>query len=613
MSKDSVVTTEEGSNFGGRQSGIGLSESDKNYISSLMQGGGAPSKSRVNTSPGARRSPVVTNYYGSQVGNIPIFAASGIVAPVEAIDDMYNKSQMVNLQRLKESAEEFAQLTVGSFNDRYFTIQKGVVDRMFQEYQGVYKDPTQARYAMTQSPGYKRLMSQFNNYASDFNSVAKLIVEQQRNPDMEKYIPPAVQKQMLEFLSTPDMLDKHTKRDKDGNIIGMDFGELTSTMNTMKLYPSLSKVAESITKNYESKIQKTLQLTNISNTRGNDVYESVIATNEEWQKDINDMIDKGMLDGRYSMMDPDSQDYKDTKKMLGDQIRWNIKKDTERQFLSLKDEQMKQQMDEDNVTRTTADMMVYDPDSGNYRLTTVKDVISFNTEYKDNPTTIGIMENKEYTSKNFPGRRIRFTNQSMQYALANQHTEEYTFVFEELRKLPVVVENALKLSGIKLELGKSYTVTTPVCDVVLKTNEGKGSVIDRGSLDKSKLTEEQKQSNEYRGTINRTNSANYPGNLRIQVSDDDGLTWKDQDFTGELNVTVRADEANHAAFGMYNGAFGRIWSKGVNNKEAWTQTKVTVKEAKKDKGVNYSNKQYYTGETRQKANEEENKKVVWVK
>ena len=589
----SKVTTEEGTNYGGMSMGVGDVSKDPNasYIESLLK---AEPILKGNSRQAQRGAPNITagNYYDSMIGNVPIFVAGGVSLPVDAIDAMYTKSQMVNMQRLQEGSMELAKINVGSFNDKYYNIQKGVVDSVYSDYLRVYKDPAKARIAMNNSDQFKRLMHNFTNYAKDFNDLSKLILEQQRNPNMNNYIPPSVQKKMIQFLATPDMLDKHIQRDGSGRIIGMDFKELTALMNDMKLYPTISVTAKGITEQYSNKIESRLKLTDLSRTSGSDIYESVIATNPEYMNELDAMVNKGMTDGKYIMMDPESQDYKDTKQMLKDQIIWNIKKDVEHQYSIIKDESITQKLKKDSVpVDNKADMWVYDPSTGGLKNTSVDNMIKFNTEYRDNPNTVGIIQGNtgnninqgaEYNSTNFPGQRIRFKNTNLQYSLDNQHTEKFTFVYNsqvDLMKLPIAIRSAFEKGVAMPESGMEYTISAPVVDLNLKGYDQVSST-ESGNLDKSKLTEEQLKELTLSGKIKSSSTVNYKP-IDIEVYDDDQKKWvtlKDG-FTGVLNVQVNAENANHAAYDTYDGGFGLRWDEGVKKGEEWTKPVVTKRKA----------------------------------
>jgi hypothetical protein len=249
-----VVTPEGFSNYTGRS---GLTGEDKNYFETLLQNAmGALPKSRSQHQGG---SPVMANYSGSMIGNVPLMAARGVDfgGMINTVDDLFRQQQINKARMLSQDEAKVTQLAVGAFNEPYNNLFKGVVDTGYSKYLNAYKDPAVAKSAWLNSSEYKLTVANMDNFAKDFNSSVELIRDLQKSINNGEYVPQEIQDKMVGILSTGDLINtRYAQKDKNGNFVSMNLEQFNQDVQGLQAFPAIDKVATAMTENLDNTVKE---------------------------------------------------------------------------------------------------------------------------------------------------------------------------------------------------------------------------------------------------------------------------------------------------------------------------------------------------------------------
>lgn len=485
----SSVSTDEGSNYAGQQGGFsgGLKESDKQYLSTLLSS--AQSSGRRSSEVPQAKNPVVGNYYGSMIGNVPLFAQQGVTLPVDTIDDMYQKDQLMKMVQLKQEAIKIPEISRGAFNEVYFNNWKSLTDHLYKETTAAFNgDSNKARTALSNDMGFRHINTQLDKVAQEYNTAIKTISDIMSDADSDKYIPPSVMRKMTDILNHPEVVDKSFKRDDKGNVISVDLQSTNELLNTFQTFPSILKSTKDITSDFERKIAGDMNPAHFGNS-SNDAfmaYTSVNANFDKTSKDSEgntipselDTMTDTVMQAVYGGIDDKSPQYEETRGIVKDTINLRVKRAVEKQYQVLSSENAKKNLLMDSVGMAPIETLTYDVMGKTFHPQKVENGIAFNTAYMSNPSAIGIRKGERHVSPGHPGVTFEFMNpDELEYSIEKQWTGNYTVDPVDYLAMPAFIQKEINKQKQRMSTGGLYDLAIPTASVNIRPTTKASSLI----------------------------------------------------------------------------------------------------------------------------------------
>ena len=577
----SSVSTDEGSNYAGQQGGFsgGLKESDKQYLSTLLSS--AQSSGRRSSEAHQAKSPVVGNYYGSMIGNVPLFARQGVTLPVDTIDDMYQKDQLMKMVQLKQEAIKIPEISRGAFNEVYFNNWKSLTDHLYKETTAAFNgDSNKARTALSNDMGFRHINTQLDKVAQEYNTAIKTISDIMSDADSDKYIPPSVMRKMTDILNHPEVVDKSFKRDDKGNVISVDLQSTNELLNTFQTFPSILKSTKDITSDFERKIAGDMNPAHFGNS-SNDAfmaYTSVNANFDKTSKDSEgntipselDTMTDTVMQAVYGGIDDKSPQYKETRGIVKDTINLRVKRAVERQYQVLSSENAKKNLLMDSVGMSDAEGLAYDVGGKTFTPSKLKNVIGFAPDkYYQNPSTVGIRPGERLVSPNRPGVMFELMEpEKLEYSLVSQYTGEYTVDPVDYLAMPAFIQKEITKNKGKVSTGGLYTFKIPTASLNIRS-------IEKGSMVTTKDGRSVSQTDAYASTY------------KVKVYSEEFPQGKEEEWSGDISVLTSANDVNYIAR-QENQGFALKYAKDSqdnSSKGAWTRTEIVRLGDKSSGGV----------------------------
>mgnify|MGYP006921285307 CR=1 FL=1 len=567
----SSVTTEEGSNYAGQQGGFtgGFTETDKQYLSTLL------------TTPSPRRAPKeqrkgisAGNYYGSVIGNVPLFTAQAPTIPVDTIDDMYHQDQMMKMQLLKQDAVKIPEISRGAFNDVFFNGWKGLMDTKYNEITAAFKgDSSKALAYMKQDPGYRHMQTQLSQVADEYNVAIKNISDIMSDPDSEQYIPPSAQRKMMDVLNHPENVEKSFKRDSKGRVIDVDLSETNKLLNTFRAFPSVLKSTKDITGDYERKIAGDMNPANFGNS-SNDAFMAYTKTNENFTKSYKDsegntipsdldVMTDSVMKSVYGGLDPEEETFKETRDIVRDTINLRVKRAVEKQYQVISSENAKKNLLMETLGQGDIEVLAYDATGDTFTPTKAKDGIGFdaNTYYK-NPSTVGIRSGERYVSPSHPGVKFEILEpEKLEFSLVNQYSGEYTVNPIDYYGQPAYIQKEITKNKGSMFMAGLYQMRIPTATINLQS-------VEKGITTTVRPDGGRK--------LDRQNNS-YASKFKVKVYSDEFPMGKEEEWSGSVDVLTSANDVNYLARSTNDG-FALKYNKDSQDKTEkgnWTRTIVT--------------------------------------
>ena len=451
----------EGGNNNYNMSG-GMSDADRvffqNMLTSSMQqiaGVGQPS-GRQNTE---QRNVIKGNYYGSVVGNIPIITGGAPIVDMANIDRLYREGEARKLKTLEQDKIQFQTMMLGGWNEKFLDYQKQLVDTVYEDYLTVYKDPSIARKAMTQSDNFNTTMLSVKGFADDFNSMAKFATDSLTNPEADRMLSPSAKKAMSDFMYDADSMDKFVRKDSSGKVVGFDTKAMTAMRKNFQLMPSVLKLAQEQTKNYEIIDSTNLYEVVAAGTDKAQVWKYSTTKNANYEKDLDRMTDRAFEVLNFIGSEDEAVSLKS---QLRDQIEFNIKRSVEDKYLEVSRDLGALQdsgLDVNTMQGANTNRVRYDA-QGNGRTVNYTDYIGYDPGKNKIPGNSAMLGTgaggwMQITTPGYNGKWLRVTTDDYTMEGIGQGRTSYTVNMNNIKSMPGYVIEELKNKGYLTAI--SYT------------------------------------------------------------------------------------------------------------------------------------------------------------
>ena len=460
-STNSPSVVNEGGNNNYNMSG-GMSDADRVFfqnmlISSMQQiaGVGQPS-GRQNTE---QRNVIKGNYYGSVVGNIPIITGGAPIVDMANIDRLYREEEARKLQTLEQDKIQFYTVALGGWNEKLLDYQKQLVDNLYEDFLTIYQDPSIAMNAMTQSREFNTMMLTIKGFTEDFNSIAKFSTDALTNPSADTMLSPSAKKAMSEFLYDADNMDKFVVRGANGKITKFDTKAMTAMRKNFQLMPSILKLAQDQTKQYEVIDTTSLYEVVAAGTDKAQVWKYSTTKNANYEKALDRMTDRafelipfiGSEDEAVSL-----------KSQLRDQIEFNIKRSVEDKYLEVSRDLGALQdsgLDVNTMQGANTNRVRYDA-QGNGRTVNYTDYIGYDPGKNKIPGNSAMLGTgaggwMQITTPGYNGKWLRVTTDDYTMEGIGQGRTSYTVNMNNIKSMPGYVIEEMKNKGYLTAI--SYT------------------------------------------------------------------------------------------------------------------------------------------------------------
>ena len=451
----------EGGNNNYNMSG-GMSDADRvffqNMLTSSMQqiaGVGQPS-GRQNTE---QRNVIKGNYYGSVVGNIPIITGGAPIVDMANIDRLYREGEARKLKTLEQDKIQFQTMMLGGWNEKFLDYQKQLVDTVYEDYLTVYKDPSIARKAMTQSDNFNTTMLSVKGFADDFNSMAKFATDSLTDPEADRMLSPSAKKAMSDFMYDADSMDKFVRKDSSGKVVGFDTKAMTAMRKNFQLMPSILKLAQEQTKNYEIIDSTNLYEVVAAGTDKAQVWKYSTTKNANYEKDLDRMTDRAFEVLNFIGSEDEAVSLKS---QLRDQIEFNIKRSVEDNYLEVSRDLGALQdsgLDVNTMQGANTNRVRYDA-QGNGRTVNYTDYIGYDPGKNKIPGNSAMLGTgaggwMQITTPGYNGKWLRVTTDDYTMEGIGQGRTSYTVNMNNIKSMPGYVIEELKNKGYLTAI--SYT------------------------------------------------------------------------------------------------------------------------------------------------------------
>ena len=596
ISSASSVTTEEGSNYAGQQGGFsgGLKESDKQYLSTLLSS--AQSSGRRSSEAHQAKSPVVGNYYGSMIGNVPLFARQGVTLPVDTIDDMYQKDQLRRLAQVNQDAIKIPTISRAAHNEVFYNNYKSYVDHIYNEAVARFHgDSNKARLWMNQDEGVKHKLMQAAMVAEEWDLALNTISDIMKNKDSNNFITPTAAKMYAKILNNARGEDGKTEVDrsfkrneKTGEVYDMDFTQTAKLLSTIQRLPSIFNATSKMAESYKNVIQGDMKQSTFGNS-SNDAFEAWKSTNKDFENwteeeivDENgqkvkrkmppklDQMTDTIMGSEYSMSDVNSGEYAETRKLVRESINLQVQRMTERQYQVLSSENAKKNLLMESVGMADAEGLAYDVGGKTFTASKLKNVIGFAPDkYYQNPSTVGIRPGERLVSPNRPGVMFELMEpEKLEYSLVSQYTGEYTVDPLDYLGHPSFIQKEITKNKGKVSTGGLYTFKIPTASLNIRS-------IEKGSTVTTKDGRSVSQTDAYASTY------------KVKVYSEEFPQGKEEEWSGDISVLTSANDVNYIAR-QENQGFALKYAKDSqdnSSKGAWTRTEIAKLGVKSEGGV----------------------------
>lgn len=566
----SSVSTDEGTNYAGQRGGFseGLKETDKQYLSTLL----APqSTGRRESSQPQVKNPIIGNYYGSMIGNVPLFAAQGVSLPIDSIDDLYQKNQLRRYAQLQQDAIKIPAIAMAKHNEVFYNNYKSYIDHIYKQAVARFNgDSNKARLWMRQDEGVQHVLTQGGMVADEWNQALATIKDILKNKDSANFITPTAVKKYSKLLNNAKGEDGKTEVDrsfirdeKTGEVIGMDFSKTAELISSIQRLPSIFSSTSKMAEKYKSVIQGNMDRATFGNS-SNDAFVAWKNTNKDfdnWTEEevldpetgnkvkrrmppkLDQMTD-AVMESEYYILDPKSDEYDETRQIVRESLNLQVQRMTEAQYQVLSSREGEKKLAISQLAMGKGTAQVLNPRTGLFESQEVDNYIAHQSKIVyDNASRVGIRSGNMYNSTNYPGDLVEVLENSVSFSVADDYNRTVvidpsnvrmipTTIADEVNRLfPNVVDFANKLvkgKGVKVDICESNVILHPYTGGSTSTVSGRLSTEDK---DKYKLV----------GRTTESTTQQTPKNFKIRLHHPDGTT-EDVDQTTDLNIITLAAE-----------------------------------------------------------------------
>ena len=432
----------------------GMSDADRvffqNMLTSSMQqiaGVGQPS-GRQNTE---QRNVIKGNYYGSVVGNIPIITGGAPIVDMANIDRLYREGEARKLQTLEQDKIQFQTMMLGGWNEKFLDYQKQLVDNLYEDFLTIYQDPSIATKAMTHSREFNTMMLTIKGFADDFNSMAKFATDSLTDPEADRMLSPSAKKAMSDFMYDADSMDKFIVRDANGKVTKFDTKAMTAMRKNFQLMPSILKLAQEQTKNYEIIDSTDLYEVVAAGTDKAQVWKYSTTKNANYEKDLDRMTDRAFEVLNFIGSEDEAVSLKS---QLRDQIEFNIKRSVEDKYLEVSRDLGALQdsgLDVNTMQGANTNRVRYDA-QGNGRTVNYTDYIGYDPGKNKIPGNSAMLGTgaggwMQITTPGYNGKWLRVTTDDYTIEGIGQGRISYSVNMNNIKSMPGYVIEELKNKG----------------------------------------------------------------------------------------------------------------------------------------------------------------------
>ena len=444
-----------------------------------IAGVGQPS-GRQNTE---QRNVIKGNYYGSVVGNIPIITGGAPIVDMTNIDRLYREGEARKLKTLEQDKIQFYTVALGGLNEKFLDYQKQLVDTLYEDYLTIYKDPSIASKAMTQSRDFNTTMLSVKGFADDLNSMIKFSTDALTNPDADRMLSPAAKRAISGFLYDADSMDKFVRKDSNGKVVGFDTKAMTAMRKNFQFMPSILKLAQEQTKNYEIIDSTNLYEVVAAGTDKAQVWKYSTTKNANYEKDLDRMTDRAFEVLNFIGSEDEAVSLKS---QLRDQIEFNIKRSVEDKYLEVSRDLGALQdsgLDVNTMQGANTNRVRYDA-QGNGRTVNYTDYIGYDPGKNKIPGNSAMLGTgaggwMQITTPGYNGKWLRVTTDDYTMEGIGQGRTSYTVNMNNIKSMPGYVIEELKNKGYLEVIDSTTGDTTPMSTdpkrlaITLATQDGK--------------------------------------------------------------------------------------------------------------------------------------------
>jgi len=270
------------------------------------------------------------------------------------------------------------------------------------------------------------------------------------------------------------------------------------------------------------------------------------------------------------MLDVNSEEYAETRKLVRESINLQVQRMTEKQYQVISSENAKKNLLMDSVGMFDAEGLVYDVGGKTFIPSKLKNVIGFAPDkYYQNPSTVGIRPGERLVSPNRPGVMFELMEpEKLEYSLVSQHTGEYTVDPIDYLVLPSFIQKEITKNKGKVSTGGLYTFKIPTASLNIRS-------IEKGSTVTTKDGRSVSQTDAYASTY------------KVKVYSEEFPQGKEEEWSGDISVLTSANDVNYIAR-QENQGFALKYAKDSqdnSSKGAWTRTEIAKLGVKSGGGV----------------------------